>query len=221
MPFPHYYRLLIIAAITLCSACAENLSPQEVAAKFWAAVESGDKQAVQKYITAADAIAIDSFDEVLAVSNPELTRIVIDGMSAVIDTTVTVEGDKPLNFPLKTHLVREDEAWKVDYAKTISAVANAGKLAQVIEKVHEFGNSLQQGIERSVEELENSLPQIEQELSRIEDQIKQHVPELRQRIENFTEELEQALKRGPTGKPRAGPESDPKVIAKPEDAVEI
>jgi len=202
-----FLRTSLAALVLLTGACAQNLSPQEVAAKFWEAIKANDPTAVKRYVTAADALEIESLDEVLPISKTELKRIVIDGNEASIDTTVTIAGDNPLDFPLKTHLVREGEAWKVDYSKTISAVANAGKLAAVIEKVHEFGDVLQQGIEQSVEELEQTLPQIEQELSRIEAQIKQHVPELRRKLENFTQELEEALKRPPQPETEPAPEA--------------
>ena len=204
----HILVLLLTATLV---ACSRPSTPVEVASEFWAALEAGDSRIVKRRITAAQAAALESLDDVLPITATELGRIVIDGREATIDTTITVAGDKPLEFPLKTYLVLEDEAWKVDYGKTMEAVANAGKLAAVIDKVHEFGDTLQQGIERSVQELEHTLPQIERELSRIEDQIKQHVPELRKRLEQFTQELEEAMKRPPASPPAAEEETDESV----------
>ncbi len=196
----HLFCLLLLALLSV--SCGQSLSPQEVAGKFWTGIEQSNARLVKRHITAADVVALKNLDDVLPISNPRLSRIVIEGETAYIDTTVTVDGDKPLEFPLKTHLVVEDGRWKVDYQRTIGAVANAGKLAAVIGKVHEFGAALQEGIDQSVKELEKTLPHIEQELSRIEDQIKQHVPELRQRLENFARELEDAIENPPkTTKP--------------------
>lgn len=209
----NYARILVLLLIAGLTACGKPSTPVEVASEFWKALEAGNAGLVKRHITAAEAASLESIDQVLPISNAELGRIVIDGRAATIDTSITVTGDKPLEFPLKTYLVLEDEDWKVDYARTIEAVANAGKLAAVIEKVHEFGDTLQQGIERSVQELEHTLPQIEQELSRIEEQIKQHVPELRKRLEQFTQELEEAMKRPPAPSPPAA--------AEPEESVEI
>lgn len=190
-------QLCLLSLALLIISCGQNLTPQEVAGKFWAAVEQGNSNAVKRHVTAADAATLKNLDDVLPITNSKLTRVVIEGDTAYIDTTVTVDGDKPLEFPLKTYLVVEDGRWKVDYQRTIGAVASAGKLAAVIGMVHEFGAALQHGIDRSMQELEQTLPQIEQELSRIEDQIKQHVPELRKRLENFTRELEDAIKNRP------------------------
>lgn len=199
------FSLLLFALFGV--SCGQNLSPQEVAGKFWAGIEQSNARLVKRHITAADVAALENLDDVLPITSPRLSRIVIEGDSAYIDTTVTVDGDKPLDFPLKTYLVVEDGKWKVEYQRTISAVGNAGKLAAVIGKVHEFGAALQEGIDQSVKELEKTLPQIEQELSRIEDQIKQHVPELRQRLENFAHELEDALKNPPQKTKPAEPDS--------------
>ena len=204
-------RIILLLLTVLLAACSKPSTPVEVASGFWSAIEAGDARMVKRRITAVEAASLESLDDVLPISGAELGRIIIDGREATIDTTVTVTGDKPLEFPLKTYLVLEDEDWKVDYGRTIEAVANAGKLAAVIDKVHEFGNTLQQGIERSVQELEHTLPQIEQELSRIEDQIKQHAPELRKRIEQFTQELEEAMKRPPKPAPPIDPGTEGSV----------
>ena len=192
--------VLVLIAASL-AACAAKPGPADVAAAFWNAIEAGNTRAVKRHVTAADAALLENLDDVLPISNAELSRIVIDGEKASVDTTVTVDGDKPLDFPLKTHLVLEGDDWKVDYRRTIDAVASAGKLAAMLSKVHEFGDALQEGIERSVDELEQALPKIEQELSRFEQQMKQRMPELRERLEEFTRELEEAIKRPPPADP--------------------
>ncbi len=198
-------RFCFILLLTLSASCAQPLTPQEVAGRFWAAIEQGDARTVKRYVTAADAEALDSLDKVLPITKAELKRTVIEQETAFIDTNVTVGGQRPLNFPLKTYLVMESKRWRIDYDKTIIAVATAGKLAAVMDKVHEFGSALQHGIDRSVQELERTLPQIEHELSRIEKQIKQQVPELRKRLENFARELEEAIKSPPPGEQDAEP----------------
>lgn len=188
---------IVLVALTFLCSCAKPLSPQEVATEFWTAVQQGDAAKVKRHITTAEALKFESLDHLLPISKSIVERTVIDAGTATVDTTVTIDADKPLDFPLKTYLVLEEQKWKVDYERTIAAVDNAGKLAAVISKVHEFGSAIQEGIDRSIEEFEQTLPQIEQELSRIEGQIKHHVPELRQRIESFTKELEKALKTPP------------------------
>ena len=198
-------RLCFIALVLvfLCASCAKQLSPREVVTEFWSSIEQGDVRGVKRRITTAQASAFKSLDHLLPISGSKIERTIIEAESATVETIVTIDADKPLDFPLKTYLVLEDNNWKVDYERTIAVVDNAGKLAAIITKVHEFGNALQEGIDRSIQEFESTLPQIEQELSRIEDQIKHHVPELRKRIESFTKELERGIK-SPPEKPEPG-----------------
>ena len=209
-PFHHAIASLLLVVIN--TSCANDLSPQEVAGLFWDGIEQGDADKVKRYITAADVIQLNSLDKVLPITEAKLARTVIDADFATIDTRVTVAGDKPVEFPLKTYLVLENDVWKIDYDKTINAVATAGKLAAVMDKVHDFSNALQDGIDRSVQELENTLPQIEEELSRIESHIKQQVPALRERLEKFAQELEDLLE---------SPRESEKQVQKEEDPVEI
>ena len=199
-------RFCLLFFVLLNVSCGAKLTPQEVAGKFWLGIEQGDARKVKRHVTAADAMALESLDDVLPIVNSKLQRAVIEETTAFIDTLVTIDVDKPLDFPLKTYLVLEDGHWKVDYQRTISAVANAGNLAAVISKVQEFGTALKEGIDRSVAKLEQSLPLLEQELSRIEGQIKQHVPELRKRLENFARELEEAIENPPLREQHADPD---------------
>ncbi|MDA0821602.1 MAG: hypothetical protein O3C28_04155 [Proteobacteria bacterium] len=197
--------------VFLCAACAKDLTPQEVASHFWTAVQNGDAGEVRRYITAADALSLKSLDGVLPISNSTFERTVTEATTAYVDTTITVVSDKPLDFPLKTYLIREDKQWKVDYKKTISSVEAAGKLAGVISRIHEFGTALQEGIDRSVKQFEDTVPQIEQELTRLEEEIRQRVPELRERLDSFARELEKSLRDPPKNK--AGSSEPQKSIA--------
>ena len=118
---PFFPLLLALLSVS----CGQPLSPQDVAGKFWAGIEQSNVRLVKRHITAADVVALKNLDDVLPISNPRLSRIVIENETAYIDTTVTVDGDKPLDFPLKTYLVIEDGSWKVDYQRTMSAVGNS------------------------------------------------------------------------------------------------
>ena len=189
------FILLLLAVIN--ASCTQQLTPQKVAREFWVALEQGNPQGVKRHIRATDVLALGSLDEVLPIVSFELERTIIEMDIATIDTTVIINADRPLQFPLKTYLVLEDDRWKVNYEKTVNAVETAAKLATVIGKVHEFGDALQEGIDRSMGQLEATLPQIEQELSRFEEQIKQHLPELSKRLEGFSHELDKAITPAP------------------------
>lgn len=184
----------LLLFIALSFSCAQKHDPQKVAREFWTGIEQSNAQIVRRHITAADARSLNDLDNLLPIANPRLNRIVIENNTAYIDTVVTVYGDKPLDFPLKTYLIIEDGTWKVSYYRTIDVVTKKGKLAAIVGKIRDFSNALREEIDQSGEKLERALPQIEQELSRIEDQINQHVPELRQRLKHFARQLEDAIK---------------------------
>lgn len=174
-------------------ACSKPQTPEEVAANFWQAIDSGKPSNVKKYISAKDQITMESLQNVMPISDISFGKIVIDGNTASVDTNVTLEGDRPTDLPINTHLLKENERWTVDYERTMNTIIAAGKVAAVINQFKDIGNAVKEGIERSVVEFEKTLPSIEKELSNMEQQIQQAVPELKSRFENFSKQLEQAL----------------------------
>jgi hypothetical protein len=186
---------LFIAIIAMSlSACSRDLTPIEVAERFWSAVQSSDAAKVKRYVSHDDAEALESLDDVLPIEQVKLGRTVIDSDRAVVATTATLSGDNPVDMPINTYLLLEDGRWKIDYDQTISSVRVNGQIAEIISKVRDFGKALQDGIDKSVAELERSLPKIESELKRLESELKQKVPELRQKLEGFARDLEDAIK---------------------------
>ena len=65
-----------------------------------------------------------------------------------------------------------------------------------------MGTTLQEGIDRSIEELgaelEKTLPSIEKGLSNIDQQIQQAIPELQNHIQGFARQIDEALKAIPS-----------------------
>lgn len=208
---------LLYACLSLAIvACSKPQTPEEVAASFWHAIASGKPSQVKKHVSAKDHITMESLQNVMPISDVSFGKIIIDGTVASVDTMVTLEGDRPMDLPVATHLVKENERWTVDYERTINTIIAAGKVAAVINQFKDIGTALKEGIGRSVVELEKTLPSIEKELSNMEQQIQQAVPELKSRFENFSRQLEQALA-APlenTDPDSGAPESPP---AKPEE----
>lgn len=186
-------RLILACLCLAIIACSKPQTPQEVAASFWQAVESGKPSQVKKYVSAKDQITMESLKNVMPISEVSFGKIIIDSNIAQVDTLVTLEGDRSMDLPISTHLMQENERWTVDYERTINTIIAAGKVAAVINQFKDIGNAVKEGIGRSVVELEKTLPSIEKELSNMEQQIQQAVPELKSRFENFSRQLEQAL----------------------------
>ena len=200
----HLTRILLLAGMcALLISCGKPKTPQEVADNFWRAVESGNPNQVKKHVSAKDQITMDSLQNIMPITEISFGKIVIDGDIASVDTTVTLEGDRTMELPINTHLIKENKQWTVDYERTINTIVAAGKVAAVINQFKDIGNIVREGIEQSVDELEKAMPNIEEELSNLEQQIQQAVPALKSRFENFSKQLEQAL-----SEPATSSESD-------------
>ena len=195
--------LVFLALFTTISGCARPLPPQDVADRFWRAVMTQHPAKIRRYVRAQDQETLKDDPEIMPVESFELTRVVIDGDAASIETRITLGADNPVELRIKTLLVRENERWRVDYSGTVQNISLQSNLAQVIEQIEAFGGALKDGIDKSVEEMKKVLPDIERELLRIEEEIKQRVPELRERLEEFTRQLEDALKAPPDAPPEA------------------
>lgn len=201
---------MVIACLVALGGCTPDLSPQDVADRFWRAVITAEPAKIRRYVRAADQAGLERDTDLLAVTAVEFGRAEIAVDSAAIETQVTLAGEQAVTIPIKTRLVRENDAWRVDYQATVGAIARGGELAGVIEQIERLGETLKQGIDRSVDELSGMVPKVEQELSRIEAEIEHRVPQLRQQVEEFSRRIEEALKSAPgSGAPLPAPAPAP------------
>ena len=213
---PLYLLLLAVFSITL-AACGKPDTPEQVAAKFWTAIESGDAAKVKKYVSAKDKITLQSLEDVLAINGVMFGKIIIDGANASVDTTITLAGNRATDLPISTHLMLENEKWVVDYERTMHTMVAAGQVAAVINQFKDIGTAIKKGIGQSVNEFQKAIPEIERELSDMERQIAESVPELKSRFEKFSKELEQALNEAPADDTEPStPPSETEDESKPE-----
>lgn len=201
--------LLLSLLGLLAGGCAQELPPQEVADRFWRAVVTGHPGKIRRYVLRQQRDTLANDAEILPVSTFTLGRIVIDGERATIDTRIILESDSPVPLTIPTQLVQEQQQWRVDYDATVNAISSQSELARVIGKIGALGDSLQQGIEQSVDEMKQALPVIEQELARLEGRIKQAMPELREKLETFAKRLEESLEESLQAPPPPPPQAPP------------
>ena len=199
--------ILVIAVIAF-QGCSKPDTPDQVAAKFWTAVTSGEAKQVKKFVSAKDKATLQSLNEVLPIDAVTFGKIVIDGSLASVDTTVSLAGDREADLPINTHLVQENENWVVDYERTMQTMLAAGQVAAVINQFKDIGIAIKKGIGQSVNEFQQALPEIEQGLTEMEQQIEQAVPKLKSRFEQFSKDLEQALNTPPAGSIQDGDQAN-------------
>ena len=205
MPLNARLSLFFFTLITCLVACTKPATPDQVANRFWSAIQSGDAGKVKKYVSAKDKVTLQSLDDVLAIEAVQFGKIIIDGSKASIDTTVSLAGDRVTDLPVSTHLTLENEKWVIDYERTMHTMAAAGQVAAVINQFKDIGSAIRKSIDQSVNEFQKVIPELERELSNMEQQIEQSVPKLKSRFEKFSKDLEQALKEAPSDEPPTRP----------------
>lgn len=198
MSRPHTAAAAAAALLALAVlGCAPRLDPLEVSERFWSAVAAGDAAAARAHVAPRTAPEAGLGGELLPISDARLGRAVIEGDRARVETTVTLDADRPLDVPLETVLLRERERWRVDYAATVEGLRESDGLARVLrgfrDAFDELGATLGREVERSVSEIERALPELKRELERAEREIRARVPELERRLEELRRALEEAL----------------------------
>ncbi len=204
-----FWKAAYSAALVLCGAltglmqigCTQQLTPHDVAERFWRAAISEHSAKIKRYVLAKDRASLDSESKLLPIADFSLGRIVIDGDASTIDTSVTLDSDQPVTINIDTRLRFEEDQWRVDYAATANEISRHGQLAGVIDQIATIGDALKEGIDKSVDELNRAMPTIERELRRLESEFKQKLPELRQELRNFSKQIDEALKQPKTPAP--------------------
>ncbi len=214
----HIERLLAAAIFCslLCCGSSQTLTPDEVATQFWRAIESGNAKAARKYVSAEARSSESLGKDILELEEISFGKVIIDGESAIVETTVVVLSDRPLTLPLNTVLVKEGAEWKVDYNATVSSISLNSALARVLQSVREYGERFASQLNRSIDEMRAQLPEIEREVRRIEESLKANIPELRKRIEEFAKSLNDALNGTPAEQaplPQEASPSEPTTTA--------
>ncbi len=184
--------LLALLIITFLSACSPPADPRQVATEFWQAQQRGDADRVHRLVRESDTAKLDSGLTVLPIRAFELGGLRLDGDRAELDTRVTLAGDDALHVDVVTVLIREHDAWRVDYADTVRDITTDSPLAKLITRVQELTTRFGAGVNQSLEELKRALPKLESELSTIEKDIRGQVPELRRRLDELLRDLPKA-----------------------------
>jgi len=195
-------RYFVLAcAISLLSACFAPQSPQEVTQAFWDAVVQGDAEGAVEYSTLTTGKSYDGFDKEWSGYQPTTGKIVIDGNEASVDSRFIRKTDNGKEQRLfTTHLVRRNEVWLVDYARTAEEV-RGGVLGNIFGALTQFGNDLSRQLqssssdfnadmERMSKELEEKSNALGEEASK---NIDKYGEELRQNIEALKESIDRAL----------------------------
>ena len=173
------------------SSCQSPETPQQVAQHFWQAVIEDKPDEVVKYSTLVDARDYDRFSMDWNGFQPSLGKITIENNNAsVVYQFMPPTGADLKARKLTTYLVMQNEAWKVDYAKTRDAMKKE-KSASLFENLNQIGKELQKKLESSADEFNSEIEQLVEKLQALSDQVGSDAVE---GVEKFAEQLEKSIK---------------------------
>lgn len=166
--------------LLLLGGCQTTRPPETVTRLFWLAVGNND-------VFAARQLASEDSRDWIGKAPPppwkmetlKVGAVRIDGEQAAVETQVDYDRSKSAHtLHFDTFLVREHDAWKVDYRKTRDFMP-----------LHPFTELLQnlQGLgETFGEQLQQQLPQIEEGIRSFGEQLNDQLKELQRELEkNF------------------------------------
>lgn len=196
-----YVRFTLMCLALLISACTGPNTPEDVTYAFWEAVVGNDADDAVKYSTLPDVGEYDGFGRDWNGFTPELGRIVIEGDEASVETRLVPGengGERPVEFV--THLVRREETWKIDYARTASAV-RGGPLAQLFGQLERLGKDLSDQFKATSDTFSAEMERLGRQLDALSDSlnaqaaesIEKYGEELRRSIEELAESARRAL----------------------------
>ena len=169
MKIKQFFSLLPVICIVVLSGCEEKLSPIEVSEHFWKGVEMRDATIIERFISSDSQANASSIENILPVKNTAFGRTVIEENMAWVDTTVTIESEKPFTLPLTTTLVKENGYWKVKYNETIASVSSGSDIARIMGSIQDLSGKFTEELDRSIGEMQKAIPEIKREIGRVEE----------------------------------------------------
>jgi hypothetical protein len=143
--------------------------PEEVTRRFWGAIESADGEAARAFASAASGRLVEPMLREVSIEGVLVGESLRNEESAIVATTlVTVAEENELDVTFHTHLVREEDRWKVDLAASRAElrkglfVAGMREIGEAVgEGVKEIGDAIRQGALEMEEALREALEGID------------------------------------------------------------
>ena len=189
----------MVTILLFCGAllsCQSSKTPSQVTEHFWLGIQKKNSALVKKYSLNDSLNESGEVDEFTGVRNINYGKIIIDGDTAEVDTSLNIKLDeKTADISLTTYLKNENDAWKVNYKKTVSQLEANKNVAEIIIDIQEMTEEITKEIETSVEEIkEKVVPQIQSRVEQAEQEIQEKViPEIQSRVEQAEQEIREKL----------------------------
>lgn len=165
----------ILSLLLILSGCQTILTPEQATTTFWKAMANGDLASAKKYTTLETQYLVTKQENIMGASL-ETGVIVIDGLTAKVATVITLknpESNKLLSFD--TVLLKENDAWKVDYRQTLSNLSIV-PFGEVINSLRAIGDVINK-------KMEEQIPFFENQIRSFSDQLIRQLDEFRHQLE--------------------------------------
>ncbi len=185
---------LLLPMIAVLSACGSN-NPESVAKTYWQGVINNDAEQVATVASSNSRSELRRSIAPDADSSVTFGETQIEGDRAQVETFLSWVGDdeKEAQFDLLTVLVKEDEQWKINTAKTrqqfFTAVYRSsldGLSSVLAESLASFQVLGEEAAGTMAEEIGQAIDELQEQSSEANDEVQQF-------LENLDEDLRDAI----------------------------
>ncbi len=181
----------LMCSLLLLSACGGPKTPQEVTQAFWTAVSHGDADGIVGYSTLSDIEGYDRFSrDDWADIELSWGKVVIDTADAEIVTRLSNPEAPGDNLAFSTHLVRQGEQWRVDYARTADELRARAALDGLVNSVGALGGEISSQFDHASRELDANIKSMAEQVRTFSRSLQEDASE---RVEHYGAELERHM----------------------------
>mgnify|MGYP003384837346 FL=1 len=149
-------NLLLALLLSACSESEQSVTPGQVAADFWRAMEMGDRARAEQLAVpgSLDGSTMDFEAEGNRIESITFGEAMASADMAAVPTTMAGEFNaRPVKFSFDTRLVPVEGVWKVDFNTTSTGMMGA----MLKEAMNAFGEVMAEGVGQAVTDISTAL----------------------------------------------------------------
>lgn len=193
-----YRCIFFILLLFLCGAllsCQSSKTPLQVSEHFWLGVKTKNVALVKKYslvVSIDKSEELDQFENITVIT---FGRRIIDGNLAEVETNVTMSSNEKIRtITLNTYLENNNDAWKVNYRKTVFQLVVKQDMAKIFDDLQEMTEDISAEIKESVEKIKGKIvPKVRSKIEQAEKELLEKLPEFKNIFDEFLHELGKSL----------------------------
>ena len=201
----YFFTVPLLLFCCALLSCQSPMTPLHVAEKFWLGIQHKNIALIKKYSSLDSINDSDDIGQFAGVTDIRFGKIIIDGDFAEIETSVAISSDKKtMDISLKTYLIHDNDAWKVNYGKSLLPLMINQDMTELFGGIQELTEEFAEEIEDSIEEFkEKVMPEIKSKLEQAEQELREKLPVLKNMIDEFLQELEKSIEESMPSKEEA------------------